>query len=66
MRRSDPAATGNCDLFIFGVPSEFAGCELGYSERVRTREGRSRFTWVHMGSHGFTWVILKAHTKQHW
>ena len=53
MRRSDPAATGNCDLFIFGVPSEFAGYELGYSQRVRTREGRSRFTWV----------ILKAHTN---
>ena len=53
MRRSDPTATGNCDLFIFGVPSEFAGYELGYSQRVRTREGRSRFTWV----------ILKAHTN---
>jgi choline dehydrogenase len=53
MRRSDPAATGDCDLFIFGVPSEFAGYKLGYSERVRTHEGRSRFTWV----------ILKAHTN---
>jgi choline dehydrogenase len=53
MRRSDPAATGDCDLFIFGVPSEFAGYKLGYSERVRAHEGRSRFTWV----------ILKAHTN---
>jgi choline dehydrogenase len=53
LRRADPDSKGNCDLFIFGIPSEFAGYKLKYSERIRTPEGRSRFSWV----------ILKAHTN---
>jgi len=47
------AGKRDCDLFIFGIPGEFGGYRLNYSERVRTREGRSRFSWV----------ILKAHTE---
>jgi choline dehydrogenase len=53
LKRSDPNAKGNCDLFIFGIPSEFAGYKLNYSTRIHTWEGRSRFSWV----------ILKAHTN---
>lgn len=43
----------DCDLFIFGVPVEFQGYALDYSESSRTTEGRKRFSWV----------ILKAHTE---
>jgi choline dehydrogenase len=43
----------DCDLFIFGVPVEFQGYALDYSESSRTPEGRKRFSWV----------ILKAHTE---
>jgi choline dehydrogenase len=53
MRRSGETPGPNCDLFIFGIPGEFAGYRLGYSEAIRTPEGRSRFSWV----------ILKAHTS---
>jgi choline dehydrogenase len=53
MRRSPAAAGRNCDLLIFGIPGEFAGYQLDYSTRIRTREGRSRFSWI----------ILKAHTS---
>ena len=42
----------DCDLFIFGIPGEFAGYQLGYSESIRTHDGRRQFSWV----------ILKAHT----
>ena len=52
MRRSGATPGPNCDLFIFGVSGEFGGYKLGYSEAIRTTEGRSRFSWV----------ILKAHT----
>jgi choline dehydrogenase len=53
MKRSDPNSKGDCDLFIFGIPGEFAGYKLNYSDRVHTYEGRSRFSWI----------ILKAHTN---
>ena len=53
MRRSGATLGRNCDLFIFGVPGEFAGYQLNYSEAIRTKEGRSRFSWI----------ILKAHTS---
>ncbi|WP_182864691.1 GMC oxidoreductase [Rhodopirellula sp. JC639] len=37
------------DLFIFGIPSEFRGYQLGYSQ---------------ISDHDrFTWVILKSHTR---
>ena len=52
MRRSGHNTDQNCDLFIFGIPGEFAGYQLDYSKRIRTPQGRSRFSWV----------ILKAHT----
>jgi choline dehydrogenase len=52
MRRSGATAGGSCDLFIFGIPGEFAGYQLDYSTRIRTSEGRSRFSWI----------VLKAHT----
>src|SRR5262249_24043352 len=53
MRRSGETPGPNCDLFIFGIPGEFAGYKLDYSEAIRTRDGRSRFSWI----------ILKAHTN---
>jgi len=53
MRRSGETPGPNCDLFIFGIPGEFAGYKLNYSEAIRTPEGRSRFSWI----------ILKAHTS---
>jgi choline dehydrogenase len=53
MRRSGETPGSNCDLFIFGIPGEFAGYKLNYSEAIRTPEGRSRFSWI----------ILKAHTS---
>ena len=52
MRRSGETNGPNCDLFIFGIPGEFGGYRLDYSEAIRTRQGRSRFSWI----------ILKAHT----
>ena len=52
MRRSPKAQEQDCDLLIFGIPGEFAGYKLKYSERIRTPEGRRRFSWI----------ILKAHT----
>jgi choline dehydrogenase len=53
MRRSGETPSENCDLFIFGIPGEFAGYKLNYSEAIRTTQGRSRFSWI----------ILKAHTS---
>jgi choline dehydrogenase len=53
MRRSGETPGRNCDLFIFGIPGEFGGYKLNYSEAIRTPEGRSRFSWI----------ILKAHTS---
>jgi choline dehydrogenase len=53
LKRSRQSKTNDCDLFIFGIPGEFAGYELDYSKRVETPEGRSRFSWI----------ILKAHTE---
>jgi len=53
MKRSDPDSKGDCDLFIFGIPGEFAGYKLDYSDRIHKSEGRSRFSWI----------ILKAHTN---
>jgi choline dehydrogenase len=53
MKRSDPDSKGDCDLFIFGIPGEFAGYKLNYSDRIHKPEGRSRFSWI----------ILKAHTN---
>lgn len=38
------------DLFIFGVPSEFRGYEVGYSNVAHKRNL-------------FTWVVLKSHTR---
>jgi choline dehydrogenase len=45
IRRSGATAGPNCDLFIFGIPGEFAGYQLDYSKRIRNPEGRSRFSW---------------------
>jgi choline dehydrogenase len=53
MRRSGETPGPNCDLFIFGIPGEFAGYKLDYSKAIRTTDGRSRFSWI----------ILKAHTN---
>jgi len=53
MKRSDPNSKGDCDLFIFGIPGEFAGYRLNYSDCIHKHEGRSRFSWI----------ILKAHTN---
>jgi choline dehydrogenase len=53
MRRSGRTPGPNCDLLIFGIPGEFGGYQLNYSERIRTPDGRSRFSWI----------ILKAHTN---
>lgn len=39
------------DLFIFGLPSFFAGYQVDYSKRIRDSKRH------------FTWVILKAHTR---
>ncbi len=52
LKKSRPDMT-DCDLFIFGVPVEFQGYALDYSESSRTPAGRKRFSWV----------ILKAHTE---
>ena len=47
-KRSRPELL-NPDLFIFGIPSEFRGYQVGYSE---------------IKQHNlFTWVILKSHTR---
>ena len=53
MRRSGETPGPNCDLFIFGVPGEFAGYRLDYSKAIQTTVERSRFSWI----------ILKAHTN---
>src|SRR5271166_6428276 len=53
MRHSGETPGPNCDLFIFGIPGEFAGYRLDYSKTIQTKEGRSRFSWI----------ILKAHTN---
>jgi choline dehydrogenase-like flavoprotein len=53
IRRSGETPGPNCDLFIFGIPGEFGGYRLNYSEATQTKEGRSRFSWI----------ILKAHTS---
>jgi len=53
MLHSGQTSGRNCDLFIFGIPGEFAGYRLDYSKAIQTKEGRSRFSWI----------ILKAHTS---
>lgn len=48
MKRSKPELESP-DLFIFGIPAEFRGYEVGYSEVNDFNR--------------FTWVILKSHTE---
>lgn len=50
VKRSKPELE-DPDLFIFGLPSEFAGYYPGYSKTIESHADR------------FTWVILKAHTN---
>ena len=52
MKKSRPDLD-DCDLFIFGLPVEFPGYALDYSQAARRPESRKRFSWV----------ILKAHTR---
>src|SRR5262245_4378120 len=52
-KRERDGENADCDLFIFGIPGELAGYKRNYSQRIRTKDGRRRFSWV----------ILKAHTE---
>ena len=38
------------DLFIFGLPSDFRGYEQGYTKNITIKDH-------------FTWLVLKAHTR---
>jgi choline dehydrogenase len=52
MKRSSIAKSTNesPDLFIFGLPSDFRGYEQGYTNNIRLKDH-------------FTWLVLKAHTR---
>jgi choline dehydrogenase len=52
LKRSSVAKAGEQppDLFIFGLPSDFRGYEQGYTKSVGIKDH-------------FTWLVLKAHTR---
>src|SRR5262249_33077421 len=52
LKRSSIAknANENPDLFIFGLPSDFRGYEQGYTKSITIKDH-------------FTWLVLKAHTR---
>jgi len=52
LKRSSIAknANENPDLFIFGLPSDFRGYEQGYTKSISIKDH-------------FTWLVLKAHTR---
>jgi len=52
LKRSSIArnANENPDLFIFGLPSDFRGYEQGYTRNITIKNH-------------FTWLVLKAHTR---
>ena len=52
LKRSSIAksANENPDLFIFGLPSDFRGYEQGYTKNIAIKDH-------------FTWLVLKAHTR---
>jgi len=52
LKRSSIAKNGNesPDLFIFGLPSDFRGYEQGYTKSITIKNH-------------FTWLVLKAHTR---
>jgi choline dehydrogenase len=52
LKRSSVAksANENPDLFIFGLPSDFRGYEQGYTKSITIKDR-------------FTWLVLKAHTR---
>lgn len=52
LKRSSIAKTFNQppDLFIFGLPSDFRGYEQGYTKNITIKDH-------------FTWLVLKAHTR---
>jgi choline dehydrogenase len=52
LKRSSVAKAGEQppDLFIFGLPSDFRGYEQGYTKNVSIKDR-------------FTWLVLKAHTR---
>jgi choline dehydrogenase len=52
LKRSSIAKSTNesPDLFIFGLPSDFRGYEQGYTKNITIKDH-------------FTWLILKAHTR---
>ena len=52
LKRSSIAKNANesPDLFIFGLPSDFRGYEQGYTKNITIKDH-------------FTWLVLKAHTR---
>jgi len=52
LKRSSIAKNANesPDLFIFGLPSDFRGYEQGYTKSITIKDH-------------FTWLVLKAHTR---
>ena len=52
LKRSSIAKTSDQppDLFIFGLPSDFRGYEQGYTKSITIKDH-------------FTWLVLKAHTR---
>jgi choline dehydrogenase len=52
LKRSSIAKSANQppDLFIFGLPSDFRGYEQGYTKNITIKDH-------------FTWLVLKAHTR---
>ena len=52
LKRSSAAKNGKepPDLFIFGLPSDFRGYEQGYTKNITIKNH-------------FTWLVLKAHTR---
>ena len=52
LKRSSVAKAGEQppDLFIFGLPSDFRGYEQGYTKSISIKDH-------------FTWLVLKAHTR---
>lgn len=60
IQRSQQATDGIPDLFLFGVPGNFTGYYLGYSEDAQSeKKGNARVP----NHHRFTWAILKGRTR---